>query len=302
MSSHKPAPRLGRGLSALVGTRPHEHAALATAPPVTEHPAPALVAIERIRPNPRQPRTHFDDTALAELAESIKSHGIVQPIVVRRAADGGFELIAGERRWRAAKLANLTHVPVVERHCGDDEAIELALIENIQREDLDPLERARAYQAYLTHAGGTPELLAQRLGQSRANVVNYMRLLNLSDEIQQMLHAGELAMGHARALLAVEDVQRRLALARLAVRKGLTAREVERLAQRPIAVPPAPIEPTGVDRHYAELENSMSKALGLKVKLIAGRKKNSGRVVIHFQSLDEFDRVAARLGIDSTMG
>lgn len=296
MSKNSPQ-RLGKGLNALIGQRkPPPQTAQPN--PIQSNTGPQELIVNDIRTNPNQPRTHFSETALQELAQSIRSAGMIQPILVRAKA-GGFELIAGERRLRAAQIAGLKKIPALVRDVSDRQAAEIALIENLQREDLKPLERARAYQQYLETQGGTPEELAHRLGESRANVANYIRLLSLPEEIQQMLEWGELGMGHARALIGVRDPQRQLSLARLAVRRNLAVRQVEALAKATEeADRPKPEEPSAPSRnkHYAEVERSLSRATGLKTRLIPGKKKNTGRVVLHYNSLEEFDRLADLLG------
>ena len=307
----KSTPRLGKGLSALIGTRTtlsaaSERAAAAIAAGSPQEPRPgdrvAQIPIDQLEPNPFQPRTRFDEDALAELAASVKQSGLLQPVLVRRLGDGRFQIVAGERRWRAARLAGLETVPAIVREVSDAEALEPALIENLQREDLDPLERAAAYQQLIDKTGLTIEQVAQRLGQSRANVSNYLRLLKLGEEVREMISAGRLGMGQARALLAVSNPQRQLAIARMAVRRNLSVRQVEELARRAeqsAACEPRPVSP--VRKHLAELEERFSKAVGLPVRLQPGRKKNSGRIVIRYNSLEEFDRIAEMLGADSKL-
>ena len=307
----KSTPRLGKGLSALIGSRTTAAAAgdlpstaITGGPPQAAQPGERLaqIPIDELEPNPYQPRSRFDENSLAELAASVRQSGLLQPVLVRRGEGGRFQIVAGERRWRAARLAGLEAVPAIVREVGDAEALELALIENVQREDLDPLERAAAYQQLVDKAGLTIEQVAQRLGQSRANVSNYLRLLKLGDEIREMISAGQLGMGQARALVGVSNPQRQLAIARMAVRRNLSVRQVEELARRaeqPAASEPQPVSP--VKKHLAELEERLSKAVGLPVRLQPGRKKNSGRIVIRYNSLEEFDRIAEMLGADSRL-
>ena len=297
----KSAPRLGRGLSAIVGSHPAP-APAAPPPAASAEPtgAPRELPIDHISPNPRQPRVHFGESALQELAESIRVHGIVQPVVVRPVAGDRYELIAGERRFRAAHIAGLKTIPAVIRPCSDTEALELALVENLQREDLNPLERARAYRTYLDEIGTSIEELAGRLGESRGNVSNYLRLMNLSTDIQAMITTGELAMGQARAVAGITDPKRQLAVALMAVRRNLSVRQVEELAKEPPASRERPPANDGTARHLAEVEGQFTRSLGLTVKLFPGRRKNSGRIVIRYNSLEEFDRVSERLGGGST--
>lgn len=316
----KPVNRLGKGLSALIGSRTASttlrdgplNQTPASAPPVAataKPPAAALspesadasalrdVAVAQIRPNPKQPRTIFNEASIAELAASIKVSGVLQPLLLRPAGDH-FELIAGERRLRAAQKAGLTVVPAIVRELSDAESLEIALVENLQREDLGPLDRAAAYQQYIDSFGSSADQLASRLGESRANVVNYLRLLRLAGEIQDLIRTGELGMGHARALLAATSPQQQLALARLAIRRNLTVRQIEEMARTPTEeAREAAAAPSAkpLDRHFADVETSLSKSLGVKVTLRPGKAKNSGTIMIRYASLDEFDRVAERL-------
>jgi ParB family chromosome partitioning protein len=323
----KPVNRLGKGLSALIGPR------VANTPfrdgPPTSHPqtgrststttvaetdsatsakvadgthvdAPDRlreIAIDKIRPNPKQPRSTFNEASIAELAASIKVSGIVQPLLVRPVGDG-FELIAGERRLRAAQKAGLRAVPAIVQELTDAESLEIALVENLQREDLGPLDRATAYQQYIDSFGSSAEQLAARLGESRANVVNYLRLLRLAEEIRELIRSGALGMGQARALLAANTPQRQLALARLAIRRNLSVRQVEEMARTPLdesrqAAASSTAKP--LERHLTEVETTLSKSLGLSVTLRPGKAKNSGTILIRYDSLEEFDRVAERL-------
>lgn len=302
----KVAPRLGRGLSALVTPRAAGLDASAAKPPAfpTQPGKIHDIDLDRIRPNPNQPRASFDDESLRELADSIRTNGILQPVVVRACGEDAYELIAGERRWRAARLAGLSRIAAIVREANDAQSFELALIENLQRSDLAPLERAGAYRHYLDTFGGTVESLAERLSESRANVSNYLRLLGLQDEVRAMLARGELSMGHARALAGVADQQRQLALARMTVRRNLSVRQVEELARR-VGAGGAPRSSVvgagrapGAARHASDVEQALSRAVGLRVRLFPGRKKNSGRVVIYYSSLEEFDRVAQLIGGD----
>lgn len=303
----KSASRLGRGLSSLVETTHH-----------TDVIDPAIVAvdagvarvrsipIDQITPNPRQPRAAFDEPSLAELADSIKNTGVLQPVIVRALAPDRFELVAGERRWRAARLAGLASIPAMVRELTDGQSLELALIENLQRQDLGPLERAAAYQHYLDAFGGTIEDLAKRLSESRANISNYIRLLKLRPEICFMLGRGELSMGHARAIAGVSDPQRQLAIAKLAVRRNLSVRQVEALAagsevgcERRDGRPTA--DAVAQRRHLSDVEAALSRAIGLRVEVRPSKKKTAGRVVIRFSTLEEFDRIAERIGGDARL-
>lgn len=299
----KPSNRLGKGLNALITPR-EPQATAAAGPPTPTAPDPSQIRqlpIDQLTPNPRQPRTGFGDADLRELAQSIRANGLLQPVVVRTTGDQAFELVAGERRWRAAKLAGLQTIPAIVRELSDAQSLELALIENLQREDLDPLERAAGYQRYLESFGGTIEDLAARLSESRASISNYVRLLKLRPEICYMLGRGELGMAQARAVAGITEPHRQLAIARLAARRNLSVRQVEALARSsttpsPTADRPQAATPDARKHHLADVERSLSKALGLRVRLYPGRRKNSGRLVISYNSLEEFDRVAERIG------
>src|SRR5688572_26859852 len=229
---------LGRGLGAL----------LSSDRTIDLGSEPSEIELDSIVPGPMQPRTHFDEAALEHLAESIRSHGIVQPLLVRRRGDQ-YELIAGERRWRAAKLAGLTRVPVVIREVPDESLLEIALIENIQRENLNPLEEAQAYKKLIETVGLTQEALASRVGRDRSYITNYLRLLRLPDDLQQLVKEGQLSTGHARTILGVsqEDLQRRLA--RQVIEQGLSVRATEQLVQRAAVdrPPRMPRTPQAVD-------------------------------------------------------
>ncbi len=300
--------RLGKGLSALIGPRRTKPAA----EPTESKSGSELVAsdamvvrslpVDVVIPSRHQPRSAFDDDRIAELAASIKTNGVIQPIVVRPASDGKYELIAGERRWRAARLAEQATVPAIVREASDAEALELALVENLQRQDLNAIERAVAYQRYTEAFGASPEQLAARLGESRANVVNYMRLLSLVADVRTMIERGELGMGQARALAGVSDPQRQLAIAKLSVRRNLSVRQVEGLVKQGGTTETAAVAPESkVDANLAQVQRSLSKAIGVPVTLHAGKRKNSGRIVIRYANLEEFDRIAERLSGDATL-
>lgn len=297
--------RLGKGLNALVtSTEPATASIKPPSPPALgETPQQQIldIRIDAIRPNPRQPRTTFDQPSLNELADSIRNNGLLQPLLLRRTTDGAYELVAGERRLRAARLAGLTTVPATVRELSDSQSFEIALVENLQREDLGPLERAAAYQQYLETFGGTVEDLAKRLCESRANISNYMRLLKLHPEVCYLLGNAQLGMGQARALAGITEPHKQLAIARLASRRNLSVRQVEELVRRSTAdestkVGTDPREPQADRTHLSDVEKALSRELGLPVRLRPGRKKNSGRVVIRYTTLDEFDRIAERLG------
>ena len=294
----KSSPRLGKGLGAILGKPRAELDALQRPEPSSAPEGQVKsLPIDQLIPNRNQPRTHFDDSSLRELSDSIRTSGVLQPVLVRKASDQKYELVAGERRWRAARVAGLKHVPALVRELNDAEALELALVENLQREDLNPMERAAAYRRYLDAFGGSADDLAGRLGESRASVANYLRLLKLSDEVRALVDAGELSMGHARALLSVSDPQRQIAAARLAVRRNLSVRQVESLCKEP-DVEPGTVVSGGRplrDQHVVDLERSLSKSMGLSVRVQPGKRKNAGRVVIQYANLDQFDMIAERI-------
>jgi ParB family chromosome partitioning protein len=235
------------------------------------------------------------------LAESIKANGVLQPILVRPTGDGEFELVAGERRLRASKAAGLTTIPAIVRKLSDRESLEIAMVENLQREDLGPLERAVAYDRYMTAFVATADQLALKLSESRANIANYMRLLKLHPDIQGLLKDRSLGMGQARAIAGIAQPQRQLAVARMAVSRNLSVRQVEQLAARPsgdVADHEPATERLAADKHLRDIERRMTRTIGLKVSVKSGRRKNSGRIVLHYADLDEFDRLAERLGVD----
>ncbi|HXV75560.1 MAG TPA: ParB/RepB/Spo0J family partition protein [Candidatus Polarisedimenticolaceae bacterium] len=242
-------------------------------------------------PNPAQPRTSFDEERLDELARSIKNQGVLQPIVVRPGKDGAYELIAGERRWRAAQMAGLLKIPAVVRETGDSQLRELALIENLQRDDLDPIEEAAAYQALIDEADLTQQDVADRVGKSRATVANALRLLNLPAEVQQMIRDGQLSAGHAKALLGLASSTGQIELARRIVSEGLTVRSVESRLRRSASErpAPAPAEPRR-DPNVVAAEQQLQKTLGTKVRILQ-RPSGAGRLEIHFFSGEELERV-----------
>jgi ParB family chromosome partitioning protein len=255
------------------------------------------ISIDAISPNPYQPRKVWDDQQLADLAESIRANGVVQPILVRPAA-AGFELIAGERRFRAAQLAQLKTIPAIVRSATEQQLLELSLIENIHRSDLNPIERAKAYQNYLNTFSLTQTEAAQRLGQDRSVIANYLRLLDLPEQIKQMLSNGQLSMGHARAILALPTDELRRRLANRAMTGRLSVREVERLVRRYLAgsetaKPTVPTKPA----HILDLENKLSRELGTKVTIETRKNGQRGKITIEFYSLDDFDRITEKIGL-----
>ena len=273
---------LGRGLSALLPE---------TVPEPAEQPTEA--DLDRLTPNRAQPRTVLDEPKLEELARSIRGSGVIQPIVVRRIEGGRFEIVAGERRWRAAQMAGLLRAPIVVRDVPDDKLLQMALIENLQREDLNPIEEGEAYRRLIDERGMTQEDIATAVGKDRATVANYARLLLLPPEVQADVAAGALAMGHARALLGLAegDAQRRAA--REVVAAGLSVRETEALVKK-LANPPSPPAATAaVDVHTQAAQDRLRVALGTRVRIV--RKGRKGRIEIDFASEDELQRLFERL-------
>lgn len=283
MSTRRTA--LGRGLSALI---PDAQPAPRNAPPRT-------LPLAKIQPASTQPRTIFNDARLVELSESIKANGLLQPIVVRRLDEHRFEIIAGERRYRASKLAELVEVPVVIRDVSDAEAYELALVENIQREDLDPIEEARAYQHLADLQGLTQEAMARRVGKDRTTVANALRLLKLPVEIQDAVATGQLSAGHGRALLTC-DGDAQLALGRKALESGWSVRETERQARAQREADRAANESVEQPSTAASeaVEDQLRAALGAPVRLVQRRGK--GRIEVRFHSLDELERLIELIG------
>ena len=242
-----------------------------------------------IEPNKNQPRKHFDEEALSELSASIAEHGILQPIVVRPIAETGYQIVAGERRWRAARLAGLTEVPVIIKELSDKQVMELALIENLQREDLNPIEEAEGYKALLETHDLTQETVAKRVGKSRSAIANSMRLLNLPESVREMTRDGKISAGHARTLLSFEDVETAKQVAQEIVEKGLSVRDVERLVQKkPTAEKVAKIKRR--DSFYDEVELALSSELGRKIKVNKGRGK--GTIEIEFYGKDDLKELA----------
>jgi ParB family chromosome partitioning protein len=245
------------------------------------------VPLSLVSPNPFQPRRIFDEAELEELANSIKTKGVLQPILVRKLGDGGYELIAGERRWRAAKLAGLKKVPAIVRPATDAEAMEMALIENLQRKDLNPMEAARAYQRLMKEFGLTQEAVGRALGKERSSIANTVRLLALQSEAQAWVESDQLSWGHAKVLLAVSDPEQQVRLGRRAVTERLSVRDLERLV-RP-ASRAGRSSNARKSHRPSEIEDRMARRLGTKVRLIHG--KTGGKIVIDYYSPADLERV-----------
>lgn len=273
MSVKRPA--LGKGLSALIPNAP-----------VVPREGPLELPLDRLTPNHYQPRRDFDETLLDELARSITANGIIQPIVVRRAGDG-YEIIAGERRWRAAQRAGLDKVPVVVRDVPDEKLLEVALIENIQREDLNPIEEAEAYQRLVAEHDLKHDAIAEAVGKDRSSVTNYLRLLKLPDDVRTLVARGTLSMGHARALLGLEDPAAQRRAAKAVVDRHLSVRDTEALVKK--AQPRPRQAPVQQDVHIRVAEERLRVALGTRVRIL--NKSGKGRIEIDFGSEAELQRV-----------
>jgi len=281
---------LGRGLSALMADV-NEDQGSAEAPT----PADRLVPIEKVHPNPDQPRRSFDEDALKDLAASINEKGIIQPLIVRPAPGktGEFEIVAGERRWRAAQMAKFHEIPVLLREFDDTEVLEIAIVENVQRADLNPVEEAAGYSQLMEKFGHTQDKLSAVLGKSRSYIANAVRLLSLPDEVQTYLRDGKLSAGHARALITAEEPA---ALAREIIKKGLSVRETEKLAKKAVGnifsdEGTGKKKPSGgeKDADTKALEGDLSANLGMKVSLNHKPGQEKGQIMISYESLDDLD-------------
>jgi ParB family transcriptional regulator, chromosome partitioning protein len=270
---------LGRGLGAL----------LSSDSTVDLGPEPTEVEVDLIVPGPMQPRTHFDEGSLEGLADSIRSHGIVQPLLVRRQGDR-YELIAGERRWRAARLAGLSKVPVVIKDVPDHDLLEIALIENIQRENLNPIEEAQAYRRLIENVGLTQEALAARVGRDRSYITNYLRLLKLPDDLQQLVVEGRLSTGHARTILGLAHVDLQRRIARQVIDGALSVRATEHLVRKAVEGTPAKTA-SAVDPNIRAAETKLRRALGTQVRIVQLRGEGPGKIEISFFSNQDLDRV-----------
>ena len=276
---------LGKGLEALIPGVPE---------PSDEARDYLLCDVAQIKPNRYQPRRHFAEGEMAELAASIRAQGIIQPLLVRKDGDG-YELVAGERRLRAAKMAGLSEVPIVVKDIGHAEMLEMSIVENIQRADFNPIEEANAYHRLMTEFGLTQDQAAERVGKSRSAVANFLRLRQLDDAIKTSIIEGEISMGHARALLGLEDPPTRLAAWRAILNKHLSVRETEELIRKRKAAPPKPAKkpPNEVERHLAYLAEDLSRYYGTKVTI--QRQKKRGTVAIEFYSDEDLDRLLGLL-------
>lgn len=299
--------RLGRGLSSLISVSElpvEKELAALPIPEKAESSSPAAgpvlggsaleISIDSIRPNPHQPRKTLNENAIAELASSIKSSGVIQPLIVRK-VEGGYELIAGERRWLAAKLAGLAEVPAIIRDVDSFTQAQMALIENIQREDLNPIERAQGYRTLMDQLGLTQAELAARMGEDRSSIANYLRLLDLGEPVRALVRDGRLTMGHAKLLAGIPDILEQQRLAELALSQSLSVRNLERMLQQGPAQPESR-SAKPVSAHIGDLEKSLSRQLGMRVQ-VRSASKGRGRLVLHYTSLDQFDDLLQKLGI-----
>jgi ParB family chromosome partitioning protein len=290
---------LGKGIDSLLGPRPTAPAAAAAAAVVVESTGkPLEIALDRIERNPNQTRTAFDEAKLAELAQSIAATGVVQPVVVRELPGGRYQLIMGERRWRASQVAGKATIPAMVRQVSDEQAMEMTIVENLQREDLNPMEQARAFERLSREFKLTQEQIAQRTGKDRASVSNFLRLLKLPGSIQSLIEQGDLAFGHGRALLALESSKNFTDAVESILKQHLSVRQTEAMVgamlnpeRKPmkaqVAAPPQ-------DPNVHEAQNRLQRRLGLKVRI--EDNKGKGRVIIEYAGVDDFDAILAALG------
>lgn len=251
--------------------------------------------ISEIEPNRSQPRKEFDEQALAELAESISKHGLLQPLLVRPLALGGYEIVAGERRYRACRMAGITEVPVIIRELTESETMELALIENLQREDLTPLEEAEGYQVLMNEHGFTQEEVAQSVGKSRPAVANALRLIKLPDSVKELLRDNQISAGHARALLSLDSEEEMLRVAELIVQKDLSVRQTEKLCKQAAQKKPAKTETEKKPSFYSMVELALNEALGRKITVSKSKGKEGGVLQIEFYSDEELTELSNKL-------
>jgi len=290
----KRRPALGKGIESLLGPRPQ----IAAVPDATGKPLE--IALELIERNPHQTRTRFDEAQLAELAQSIAATGVVQPVVVRELPGGRYQLIMGERRWRASQTAGKTTIPAIVRHVSDEQALEMTIVENLQREDLNPMEQARAFERLSREFKMTQEQMAVRTGKDRASVGNFIRLLKLPSSIQGLVEAGALSFGHARALLALESAERMEAAAAKVNTLAMSVRQTESYVQgllNPESKKRSEKASTATeaqDPNVREAQDRLQRRLGLKVRI--EDKKGKGRVIIEYAGVEDFDAILTALG------
>lgn len=288
----KAARGLGKGLDSLIPVAMPKTESVETEAKKEDDAHGIYVKITKVEPNREQPRKNFDEDALQELADSIKQYGIVEPLIVQDRKTY-YEIIAGERRWRAAKLAGLKEVPVIIRNYTEQEIVEISLIENIQREDLNPIEEAQAYKRLLTEFNLKQDEVAERVSKSRTAVTNSMRLLKLCDEVQQMIIDDMISTGHARALITIEDPEQQYTIAQKVFDEKLSVREVEKLVKnlnKPEKVKKEPVEDKALEAVYQDLEEKLKQSLGTKVS-IASKGDGSGRLEIEFYTHDDLEKI-----------
>lgn len=302
-ATHDPKRRaLGKGLESLLPQRPVNIAASA-ATPVESEGKPLELSLDVIERNPWQTRTRFDDALLGELAQSIVATGVVQPILVRALKDGKYQLIAGERRWLASRRAGKPTIPAIVKHVSDEQVLEMTIVENLQRADLNPIEQAKAYQKLSDVFHLTQEQMAVRTGKDRASVANFLRLLRLPEGVQQKVETGELTFGHARALLALESPEAITSAAQKVLALSLSVRQTESYVQgliNPESKPKKAEKPQqAVDPNVREAEEQLQRKLGLKVRI--EDKKGKGRVIIEYSRLEDFDALLEMLGSNDSV-
>lgn len=299
--------RLGRGLSSLMGvgpdietptdyldTPPSKPAAAVELPRGT----PLSLDVTLVDANPHQPRRSFTEAMLRELADSIRENGVIQPIVVRRNGDR-FELIAGERRLRASRLAGQVTIPAFVRDADELTQAQLALVENIQRENLNPIDRAAGYRTLIDQLGLTQAELSLRLGEDRSTIANHLRLLDLAPDVVDQIRQGDLSLGHAKVLAGIDDPAEQARLGKLAASQELSVRNLERLIATPTSTTKPAAGTASSSAHIRDLEVNLTKQLGLRVQIRASANKLKGKVVIHYQTLDEFDAFMAKVGLNT---
>ena len=290
---------LGRGLDSLLPPRPGAPTAKAPAPVEGDlaNGKPLDILVSAIERNPFQTRTQFDDVALSELAQSIAFNGVVQPIVVRALAEGRYQLIAGERRWLASQLAGKTTVPAIVREVSDEQTLEMTIVENLQRADLNPMEQARAFERLGRDFRLTQEQMAQRTGKDRPSVTNYLRLLRLPEVVQTFVESGDLSYGHARSLLALDSPESMKKAAEVVLESHLSVRQTEQFVKRLLEpnYRPEKIKPVEeIDANVKDAQIQLQRALGLKVRI--EDRNGKGRVIIDYSSVDDFDAILEALG------
>ncbi|MBE7075458.1 MAG: ParB/RepB/Spo0J family partition protein [Clostridiales bacterium] len=284
---------LGRGLEALFGVFDEDKSYNNITKQPQEKTGVLEIEIDKIRPNPNQPRKNFDQEALKELAASIKIHGIVQPIVLNKQSDGSYLIIAGERRWRAANICGLKTVPAVIKTYTEKQVKEISIIENLQREDLNPVEAAKAIKELMEEYGLTQEVVAERIGKSRSNIANTLRLLNLYPDVLEMVEQGKLSAGHARCLVVIEDSKEQIRLAQQTVAKNLSVRDLEKSVKGLLNPAKKIVIKEEQSLELKELINQMQKTFATKVSAIGNDSK--GRIYIDYYSRDDLDRIAELL-------